>query len=86
MSVEKARAHYIGKGGCQRLNCAQTVVHAFKDKFGFSGEDVVRFAGCGGGRAPLGECGALKCREIRSTNKLSCVGCVEKMAECLEQV
>ncbi|MEI6437183.1 MAG: C-GCAxxG-C-C family (seleno)protein [Candidatus Omnitrophota bacterium] len=59
MSVEKAKAHYIGKPGYQKLNCAQAVVRAFEDQFALSQDVVEKCATCGGGRAPDGECGAL---------------------------
>jgi hypothetical protein len=56
MSVETAKAHYIGKPGFNKLNCVQTIANALKDKF----------------------------KEIRSLNKLSCVGCVETVASHIE--
>jgi hypothetical protein len=115
MSVEKAKAHYIGKPGHRKLNCAQTIAHAFKDRFGLSEDDIEQLGASGGGRALEGQCGALyaakvilekayttriqdchdvllasagsiKCREIRAAKKLSCVGCVEKIAECIEKI
>ena len=115
MSVEKAKAHYIGKPGYRKLNCAQTIAHAFKDRFDLSEDDVERFGVSGGGRAPDGQCGSLyaakvmlekahptrikdcedallssagstKCRGIRASKKLSCVGCVEKVAACIEKI
>jgi hypothetical protein len=115
VSVEKAKAHYTGKLGHRKLNCAQTIVNAFKDKFDVSEEMVERFGAYGGGRAPEGQCGSLyaartilekahptrikdcedallasagstKCREIRASRKLSCVGCVEKVAACIEKI
>ena len=115
MSVEKAKAHYTGKEGCRRLNCAQTIAHAFKDKFDLSDEDIERFAASGGGRAPDGQCGCLyaariilekdhsarikdcedmllssagstKCRDIRASRKLLCLGCVEKVAAYIEKI
>jgi hypothetical protein len=30
--------------------------------------------------------GSNKCREIRALKKLPCVGCVEKVAECIAQI
>ena len=58
MSVEKARNNYIGKNGF-KMNCAQSVADAFKDKYNVSQEAVDSFGMCGGGRAPKGMCGAL---------------------------
>ena len=114
MSVEKAKAYYSGLNGCRKLNCAQSIVHAFQEKFSVSADSVETFSIYGGGRAPEGECGALyavktllknhperikacedilvshagstKCREIRSGRGLSCAGCVEKIAECLDNI
>ena len=115
MSVEKAKAHYIGKAGYRKLNCAQTIAHAFKDRFGLSEDDVEQLVASGGGRAPAGQCGSLyavkvmlekayparikdceevlfssagstKCQEIRAAGRLSCVGCVEKVAAYIEKI
>ncbi len=59
MSVEIAKAHYLGKDGYKKLNCAQAVLRAFKDRFDLT-EDVIDQCGaCGGGRAPEGQCGSL---------------------------
>ncbi|MDX9866344.1 MAG: hypothetical protein RBT78_00310 [Kiritimatiellia bacterium] len=43
----------------RRGNCAQAVAHAWENKVGDPGKTAGRFAGCGGGRAPGGLCGAL---------------------------
>ncbi|MDP4182713.1 MAG: C-GCAxxG-C-C family (seleno)protein [Bacillota bacterium] len=115
MSVIKAKNNYIGQGGCVRMNCAQSVVSAFKDKFNLDDELVESFRAFGGGRAPAGVCGAyyavksiiervdkdkadelkkyfldhagaLECSNIRGLKKLSCVGCVEKSSEFLENI
>ena len=42
-----------------RLNCAQAVAHAWQIKSGRDGHWVGELAGCGGGGAPGGICGAL---------------------------
>jgi len=115
MSKEKARAHFLGQQGHNKLNCGQTIICAFKDKFLLSDEMIHRFEGYGGGKAPEGHCGAFyaakviledrypeklkdceklfvthanstKCKEIRSFRKLTCLGCVEKVAESLENI
>ena len=115
MSKEKAKAHFLGQQGHARLNCGQTIIKAFQEKFSLSDEMIARFAGYGGGRAPEGHCGAFyaakailepchpeklkdceqalmttagstKCKEIRSSRKLTCIGCVEKVAEKLETI
>ena len=58
MSAIKAKNNYTGQGGCQRMNCAQAVISAFKEDFNI-GEDMVdTFGSYGGGRAPEGLCGA----------------------------
>jgi hypothetical protein len=35
MPSQKAKAHYIGKGGKGKLNCAQAVIAAFEERFGY---------------------------------------------------
>ncbi len=113
MSVAKAKSNYTGQDGTRRLNCAESIVDAFQEKFPLPVEDRDLFLSCGGGRAPGGICGSLfaaktllgkhrpdklaeceraleaqagsvKCREIRALKKLSCVGCVEKIAEFMD--
>ena len=115
MSKEKARAHFLGQHGQRKLNCAQSVIQAFRDAFDVPAQEVDVFAAFGGGKAPEGRCGAyqaahhlvseknplkateleqeflaaagsLNCKQIRSTRKLSCLGCVEKAAELLENI
>ena len=116
MSVAKAKAHYLGRDGHMKLNCAQSIVGAYREKFSAPQDDMLdQFARYGGGRAPGGECGSLyaamilldkshparlkaceevlrhhagstKCKEIRALGRLSCVGCVEKVAEYLEDI
>lgn len=59
MSIEKAKGHYLNKYGTGKLNCGQSVIAAFKDRFSLN-EDVVKlFAAYGSGQAPAGTCGAL---------------------------
>jgi hypothetical protein len=115
MSKEKAKAHFLGQRGHKKLNCGQTIINAFKEKFSLPDEAVARFEGYGGGKAPGGHCGSFyaakvilenahldklqecenallahagstKCKDIRSLRKLTCLGCVEKIAESLEKV
>ncbi|MBF0479910.1 MAG: C-GCAxxG-C-C family protein [Candidatus Omnitrophica bacterium] len=64
MLVEKAKAHYMGKDGHKKSNCAAAVANAFKDKFNLSDEVMVRFESCGGGRAPEGQCGSLYAAKV----------------------
>lgn len=58
MSVEAARNYYTGNGGGKRMNCAQAVLSAFKEKFALEDDLVNSFKAYGGGRAPDGLCGA----------------------------
>ncbi len=59
MSVEKAKAYYRDRSGPKKLNCAQSVIAAFKEEFCLDEDVVVHlFASFGSGRAPEGECGA----------------------------
>ena len=58
MSVEKAKNHYLGRSGSKRMNCCESVAHAFKHAVPLSEEELRSFGGCGGGRAPEGYCGA----------------------------
>lgn len=55
---ETAKAYYLGKKGPQRLNCAQSIAEALREKFPLGEETVTLLATCGGGRAPEGSCGA----------------------------
>ena len=64
MSIDKAKAHYAGKDGHRKMNCAQTIMHAFKEKFAVSEEAVNEFAAYGGGKAPGGCCGSLHAARV----------------------
>ena len=115
MSKEKAKAHFLGQPGHAKLNCGQTIINAFKEKYSLQDSVMAQFAGYGGGNAPDGHCGAFyaakvvleknnpqklhecehallakagstKCKDIRSSRTLSCLGCVEHAAEYLENV
>lgn len=116
MSIISARNSYLGKEGSKKVNCAQAIICAFKEKFGFTEEEIEAYKVYGGGKAPEGLCGALyaskqilakyinkekaieleqffmdqagamKCHEVRSGKKLSCLECVEKSAEYIEKV
>lgn len=59
MSVTKAKAYYNDRSGPKKLNCAQAVIAAFREKFGLDENAVQLFASFGSGKAPEGECGAL---------------------------
>ena len=59
MPVNTAKNHYLGKEGCKRMNCAQSVISAFKEKFDLNEETIEAFRVYGAGRAPEGLCGAL---------------------------
>lgn len=115
MTVEKAKAHFLAKPGHEKLNCGQSILNAFKERFPHDQGAIALFEKYGGGRAPGGECGALyaartilekhhpeklkecekyfsavagssTCREIKSLRRLSCLGCVEKIAEFIEEI
>lgn len=58
MSVAKAKNYYIGLDGCKRMNCAQSVASAFKEKFHLEDNMVDSLKTCGSGNAPAGMCGA----------------------------
>lgn len=58
MSKEKAKAYYTDKRKDKKLNCAQAVIAAFRDKFPLDENSVALFASFGSGRAPEGACGA----------------------------
>ncbi len=58
MRKEKAKNHFLGKNECVRLNCGQSVIKAYYDKFEALPDEVALFAAFGAGRAPQGECGA----------------------------
>ncbi|MDD4179528.1 MAG: C-GCAxxG-C-C family protein [Candidatus Margulisbacteria bacterium] len=54
MPIEKAKKHYLGKDGHERLDCAQSILKAFAELDNADKESLCK----GGGRAPGGECGA----------------------------
>ena len=58
MSQEKAKEYFLGQNGQTKLNCAQSVVKACAGGLGVSEEEISLYAGCGGGKAPEGVCGA----------------------------
>ena len=115
MSINSAKCNYLGQNGSERMNCAESVIKAFKERFLLEDRVIELFKTYGRGCAPDGMCGAfyaakyiiencekekaedleryiiqqagaLDCRSIRGMKKLSCVGCVEKSAEYLENV
>lgn len=58
MPVNTAKNYFLGKNGRERLNCAQSVIGAFKEELEL-GEELIRLFGTyGGGNAPGGLCGA----------------------------
>ena len=66
MPVRKAKSHYISG----KYNCAQSVIAAFKDKFGFNDAAVDKYLGYGSGNAPEGLCGAYcAARDILAEHK-----------------
>ena len=114
MSVTKAKCYYLGQDGHKRMNCAQSVLSAFKERFYIDDELIEEFKSYGGGRAPDSLCGAyyaakkiindyykdkikefeqyfimqagsIKCHAIREAKKLSCLECVEKSVEFVQE-
>jgi hypothetical protein len=53
-----AKNHFLGKEGLVKLNCAQSVAIAFKEKYSLSEETLEAFRSFGSGKAPEGLCGA----------------------------
>lgn len=60
MSVEKARNAYTG----EKLNCAQSVLRGFQERFQLGEERIAEARSWGGGRAENGLCGALYAARI----------------------
>jgi len=58
MITEKARNNFLGKDG-NRYNCAQSIIKACSDLFGFPSSALKVHAEFGAGKAPDGYCGAL---------------------------
>jgi hypothetical protein len=58
MPVTSAINHYLGKAGHARVNCAQAILSAFREKFNLDDGVVQQFKTFGGGNAPDGLCGA----------------------------
>lgn len=114
MPINIAKNSYLGKEGITRMNCAQAVINAFKEKYDIDDDILEEFKSYGSGKAPEGMCGAyyatkylleksdpdksaefeqyftdqagsVKCHDIKANKKLSCLGCVEKSAEYLDQ-
>ena len=58
MRKQTAKNHFLGQVGCSKLNCGQSIIKAYHDKFAVSADAVERFAAFAAGQAPQGECGA----------------------------
>lgn len=56
--VDIAKNYYLGREQGQRMNCAQSVICAFKNELQIDKDIVEKFRSCGGGNAPDGLCGA----------------------------
>jgi len=59
MIIKTATDHYLGKNGKKRVNCAQTILKTFQNRFDIKDNVIDEFEYFGGGRAPGGVCGAL---------------------------
>ncbi len=57
-AVNSAKNYYLGKEGYKRMNCAQSVVSAFKKELKIDENIIDSFKSFGGGNAPDGMCGA----------------------------
>lgn len=64
MLIRKAVSLFTGSGGNPRMNCAQAVAGAFRDKFDLSDEFIGELALSGSGKAPEGICGALYAAQV----------------------
>ena len=69
MHVKIAKNHYLGQEGAKRLNCAQSIISAFKDKYDFDEKIIDSFWQFGSGRAPDGQCGAYYAAKYILENK-----------------
>lgn len=58
MPINTAKNCFLGKEGLRKLNCAQSVIIAFKEKYLIDENTVESFKQYGGGKAPEGMCGA----------------------------
>lgn len=58
MSVEKAKNNFLGKNK-NRLNCYQSILDAFSEKFNLTEQEIEEGKNFGNGQAPEGFCGAL---------------------------
>ncbi|MFA6432073.1 MAG: hypothetical protein WCV91_06835 [Candidatus Margulisiibacteriota bacterium] len=59
MPIEKAKKHYLGKDGHEKMNCAQAIIKAFQGKYNLNEDEINKYLAHGGGRAPGGLCGAI---------------------------
>ena len=58
MTKEKAKDYFLGRQGCLKLNCCQSVIAAFKDKLDLPENLISECGAYGSGKAPEGYCGA----------------------------
>jgi len=54
MPIERAKNHYLGRKGHERLDCARAILKAFEHLDAETKDTLCK----GSGRAPGGECGA----------------------------
>jgi len=79
MSVDKAKAYYTSKDRSKKLNCAQSIIAAYMDKFLLDEKTINVFGSYGAGKAPGGECGALYAAKFMLKDKYP-----DKIKECEE--
>jgi hypothetical protein len=59
MSVEKAKKNYLDRTAPRKMNCCESVAHAFKDSIPLPDKELQNYSQFGSGRAPEGYCGAV---------------------------
>ena len=70
MPIKKAKDHYLGRNNLRRLNCAQSVLAAFKGHYGISDQEIEAAVSHGSGNAPGGVCGAYSAaRQVLEKNQ-----------------
>jgi len=58
VSVVKAKKNYLGLDGNRRMNCALSIMSAFRESHSLPEEEIISVGRCSGGTAPGGLCGA----------------------------
>ena len=69
MPINTAKNCFLGKEGLKKLNCAQSVITAFKEMYSIDNDTVESFRQYGGGKAPEGMCGAYYAAKVALEKK-----------------